>query len=269
MLTARVPWAHWTVEERDDFLAEHLLEQYEEGVSRQLLSDLLAALHRINPRDRYVLSSRVLSYWGALLPPRQAPAAPPEFVFGGASALVLLGQAPIAAVFVLCYVGLLRVSEALNLRGRDVVLGKGVVVLLLASTKRGQEQRVTLHHPETVLWIRRYLLFAEVGANDLVIGVPYGRVLRWVKRLSIYFSFEPVVFTTHSFRRGGASALLGAGVPLSLIMEHGRWLSESSCRGYLRKGQVFMLRLRMHEQPRWRALSLLGNLGGSVFDVKI
>ena len=42
---------------------------------------------------------------------------------------------------------------------------------------------------------------------------------------------DPAEFSGHSFRRGGASALLHAGVPEATIASHGRWTSPA-VRGY-------------------------------------
>ena len=42
---------------------------------------------------------------------------------------------------------------------------------------------------------------------------------------------DPAEFSGHSFRRGGASALIQAGVPEATIASHGRWASQA-VRGY-------------------------------------
>ena len=64
-----------------------------------------------------------------------------------------------------------------------------------------------------------------------------------------------LALTSHSFRREGASTLLHMGMPLADIAVHGRWASESSCRDYLKRGEVFMLRFQSSLQP-----SIWGNI---------
>ena len=49
-------------------------------------------------------------------------------------------------------------------------------------------------------------------------------------------------FGTHSLRRGGASAYLMAGMPLSSVALHGRWKGELGCvRLYVEPGVSAML----------------------------
>ena len=50
-------------------------------------------------------------------------------------------------------------------------------------------------------------------------------------------------WTTHGLRRGCASELLARGMDLRDVMLFGRWLSERSCREYLRKGELSLVKM--------------------------
>eukprot|EP00974_Lingulodinium_polyedra_P039956 3833910-Lingulodinium_polyedra.AAC.1 len=75
------------------------------------------------------------------MPARQAPAAPRAFARAAAVLTLAAGHPGVATIFVLCFYGLLRVSEPLQLLGRDIVLVDDQVILLLGRTKRGMLQR--------------------------------------------------------------------------------------------------------------------------------
>ena len=73
-----VEFMEMSEEERDWFLAEWALEDYEAGESRAFHAELLSALAKSNPRVRYKVSYRVLDAWSLRQPPKQAPALPHE-----------------------------------------------------------------------------------------------------------------------------------------------------------------------------------------------
>jgi integrase len=56
-------------------------------------------------------------------------------------------------------------------------------------------------------------------------------------------------WSSHGFRRGGATALLQSGVPLPTIAVLGRWQSERSMREYLRLGELSILKMEQSLQP--------------------
>ena len=77
--------------------------------------------------------------------------------------------------------------------------------------------------------------------------------------------FEDTAFRTHSCRRGGATALALARLSLQEIMMQGRWTSESSCKEYIKKGEVLLVRFLAGIPPvMMRRIELLANLGERV-----
>ena len=240
----QIDWIHFSEEEpeeRDIFLAEYVLEVKEGGGKRQACQILCAALHRIFPRHVYTITPKVLEVWKGEEPSHQAPACPSEVAFALVASCLALGHASLAACILVCFTGLLRVSEALQLRWHDMIFVDQVVVLMLARTKRGVDQKVVLTHITTVQWLQLYRAKFFTGDSGRMCPISDSKVRYWLPKLCKGLRVEQLALTSHSFRRGGASTLLHQGVALADIAIHGRWASESSCREYLRRGEMFLL----------------------------
>lgn len=238
-------WESLSESEQDLYLAEWLVEGYEEGARRTEYGFLLSALSRIHPRVRYKTAWKVFEVWGRLQPPQQAAAAPPELITAMMVVSFALCRPELALIICLCFSGLLRVGEALNLKWRDVIPGSNHVTLCLGQTKTGMEHKVILTHQTVRAWVA--CSAASLGSIDdesYVFTMSYSSVLRWVKKLSALLAGEQLKMTTHSFRRSGASELSRRGMPIADICLFGRWLSDRSAREYIRKGEVAILRSR-------------------------
>eukprot|EP00974_Lingulodinium_polyedra_P055131 5301965-Lingulodinium_polyedra.AAC.1 len=76
-------------------------------------------------------------------------------------------------------------------------------------------------------------------------------------------------WTTHSLRRGGATALYERGWAFEDVQLYGRWASSASCREYVRTGMNAVLRLRAAHQPEvWYRMRLLASLGAECFNLE-
>ena len=54
--------------------------------------------------------------------------------------------------------------------------------------------------------------------------------------------------------------MLHQGVTLGNIAVHGRWASESSCREYLRRGELFILRMKTQvDTSVWKTIVTLSS----------
>ena len=236
-----------TEEELDYALADRLIDMNEEGEGTEQIGKagmLVSAISKMRPRERYKVAWRVLDAWRVQRPPLQAPTFPQDLALGLVTWLLMAGRPHESAAVLLCYVGLLRVSEALRLRASNVRLVQRSVVLLLGDTKRGQEQSVVLEHPRVTAWLLCFMARFPVGGEELFIDSSYSKVTRWMRKGCAALGFGAIHWTTHGLRRGGATCLLSGGTPLSGVMTAGRWLTERSCREYLRRGEVMVTRLR-------------------------
>ena len=150
-------WRARTSEEKDLWLCDFVLEQLEENVPPSRMRTLLAALQKIG-LGKFRMPWRVLEGWTTLLPPTQAAALPEAVLRAFCSILVASHEHVVATVLVLCYFGVLRVSEALRLSPADVYFVDGAVLLYLARTKRGMEETVFIQDVFVDRWLRWYLV---------------------------------------------------------------------------------------------------------------
>lgn len=252
-----------TEEDKDSFLAEWVLDGYENGEGRNEFSWALSAVQKVFPRLKLKTAWKVLDVWSSLVPVRQAPAAPPELIQAMVVMAVILNRPHLGVLILLCFVGLLRVREALALRLQDIVMQPEGIVLCLGVTKRGMEQKVVLSNPTVKQFVQQFLLrFPVEKPHDRVISISYSSALRWIRKLGELLGANHLGLTTHSFRRSGASELARQGMPLSDILLYGRWLSERAARDYIRKGEVAIFRARQLLQPiDSRRISAWSNLG--------
>eukprot|EP00933_Yihiella_yeosuensis_P016070 TRINITY_DN13874_c0_g1_i1.p1 TRINITY_DN13874_c0_g1~~TRINITY_DN13874_c0_g1_i1.p1 ORF type:complete len:200 (-),score=26.82 TRINITY_DN13874_c0_g1_i1:996-1547(-) len=150
----------------------------------------------------------------------------------------VLGQEGIAAGILLCFWGLLRISEALSLKWRSLVVQLDAVLLLLGRTKRGVDEKVVVDELSVITWLSR-LRQRRASENDSsiddlpVCNASYSKVRYWMGRMAALLHISDIRLSGHSFRGGGASTLLSKGKAMADIALHGRWSSESSCREYL------------------------------------
>ena len=218
ILQTQTDWASLTEAEQDLFLAEWLVDGYEQGSGRTEYGYVLSALGRMNPRVRYKTAWRVFEVWGSLQPPQQAPAAPPELLTAMMVAAFALNRAPLGILICVCFSGLLRVGEALQLRWSDIFFAAGNVTLCLGQTKGGMEQKVVISNGTVFEWLGRFGAQHGACATDTkVFDMSYSSVLRWVKKLALLLAGEEIKLTTHSFRRSGASELCRQGVAIADI----------------------------------------------------
>ncbi|CAK9045996.1 unnamed protein product [Durusdinium trenchii] len=241
--TAGIQWGKLSEVQQDYFLAEWMVDGYEQGLGRAEFGSLLSALGRINPRVRYKVAWKVFEVWGKLKPPQQAAAAPPELITAMMVACFALNRADLGLLICICFAGLLRVGEALQLRWKDVFLSPSGVTLCLGVTKNGIEQQVLLTNQVVADWVVQFRASQKPkNSNALLFSMSYSSVLRWVKKLAGLLGAVGVPLTTHSFRRSGASELTRRGVPFADVMLFGRWSSDRAAREYVRQGEVAILR---------------------------
>jgi len=168
----------------------------------------------------------------------------------------------------LCFVGLLRIHESLRLLRSDLVLGEDTVVLLLGKTKTGEHQRVAISNAAVVDYIRKWLHHHPGQNGDRLCPLSYTTFAKWLQRFCRTLGVQSFKFRTHSFRRGGATTMFARGQPLSVIMHHGRWASETSCRLYIQHGEAALLTIRRSAIARQHRIAALAQLGSHVFDLK-
>jgi integrase len=260
--------------ELDWLLAERVVDIYEDtdgAVGLGTAATLVAAVSKANPRDCYKTAWKALDVWRARRPPSQALAVPWQLAFGMISWLVMAGRADVACAMLLCYAGLLRASEALMLRWRSFLRTPDGWVVILGVAKRGLEQKVVITNLSVVLWLDLYSDSTQPGTagrrdGERVAHVSYAKLQYWLRKAAAALGFGSMHWTSHGLRRGGATELLRQGCSLANIMLFGRWLAERSCREYLRRGDVALLRLEQAIRPEdWKRAEELAAMGPYVW----
>ena len=118
-----------------------------------------------------------------------------------------------------------------------------VLALKRTKTEAAGLAKVVLTNPGVVQFLTRYRVFMAAKPSTAFVDVSYGALRRWLRRTSVALGFSADCFRSHSCRRGGATALSIKGWPIVDIMMMGRWQSDSSCRLYIKGGEVAMLNL--------------------------
>lgn len=242
---SQLDWGSLSDADKDVFLAEWVLDSYEEGKSKNVCSWTLSAVSKVCPRLQLKTAWKVMDAWHHLVPVRQAPAAPPQLIQAMVVLAICLGRPELSTAMLLAYVGLLRIREVLNLRLGDVVFDASQIILCLGQTKASMEQKVVLQNPSVVAWVGQFLAWRrQTVSHGPLFTISYSSVLRWVKKLTVLLGAGSLQLTTHTFRRSGASELARQGMPLADVMLYGRWLSDRAARSYIRKGEVAVARAR-------------------------
>ena len=255
-------------EDQDWCLAEYLMEGYFSDLRRPAAMTLVSALQKFCPGRRLKTSWKVLDAWAVQVPSQQAHPCPQEVALAVTIILFVWGDWLESTAVLLCFVGLLRISEALKLRLCDIFFsmeaGIPVVIFVLGRTKRGKDQKVVIKNGEVVNWIRLVVAqrAAEGASKDMyLLPTTYKRVASRFSKACRALGL-PGEWTTHSLRRGGATELLIRQVPVEDIMLFGRWASVASARLYLPRGEVAVLRCRGEFsaalQARLNALAAIG-----------
>ena len=82
--------------------------------------------------------------------------------------------------------------------------------VLLGDTKRGQEQTVLIQECSIVAWLDGFLARHRLRNADYLVPVGYTTFARWLTKACEGLGMSHVHWTTHSLRRGGATALMRA-----------------------------------------------------------
>lgn len=140
-------------------------------------------------------------------------------------------QPQVAAVIIICFCGLVRMSAALKLLNKDVLDCGHALVLVIGAARGGMEQKALLTHPDILHFAREYKTSEAIDNPEAkFLPVSYNKVQTWLQRALEEPGF-PGGWTTHRLRRGGAAELLRRQVPLLM----GWWQLEKSLSEYLRR----------------------------------
>jgi integrase len=203
-----------------------------------MAADALSGFKRLYPSCKRHLDTSNLYYknWTrSIIRVRALPLSP--VLCKGIVSVAICKQKPrLAVAFLLAFLGLLRVSEVLQLRVCNIVFISPVAVhLVLEDTKgakrSGAPEAVQIRDSQAVYALRK--LVNGLSAEDLVFNYSYHEFSKMLVSCAKFFEFESPRLTPHCFRRGGATAHFSQHLSYDLLADHGRWSQISTARSYV------------------------------------
>lgn len=165
-------------------------------------------------------------------------------------------------LFLFAFWGLLRKSELLELCWDNISALDGGISIFIASSKTDKDKkgmRTTLaKRGDSLCPVRAFIDYASLvpvqmrsphaffalstkkknfSHSRLASSSFVGRVKHWIQMIGL----DPVNYSGHSFRRGGATAMARAGISPEIIQIQGRWRSDAY-KLYLQVGVESLLK---------------------------
>ena len=221
-----VSWDTLDGEEQDWTLAEYLVEGYYSERSRPWGVTLASSLQKMAPARRLKTAWKVLDTWAIHSPTQQALPCPKEVALACAVLLVARQDWMEGTAVLLCFVGLLRISESLKMLRSDMVLGESTLILLLGRTKTGQHQRVVISNAAVVNYVKCWLTNHPGQNGERLCPISYSTFSKWLHKLCRALGVASFKFRSHSFRRDGATTMFTRGQPLTTTVRVPRTLGE-------------------------------------------
>ena len=186
-----------------------------------------------------------MDVWRLREPVLAAWPATPEMTEAIATLMGLAGEVGSGIAVFLCFVGLLRIGEALSATWEHLYLPSPTAErqegsLYLPKTKRG-EAYVPLTDPRVLAILRRHR--RRTGGRGKICNTTYGRFRKLLQFCIQTLRIPALRFRSHSFRRGGATWVLQQTRSVEYTVILGRWASVMSARRYLKQGEALLARL--------------------------
>lgn len=163
------------------------------------------------------------------------------------------GHMEAAIAIVLAFAGFLRNSEVCSLWKADVMLPSdsragptNIGSVRVRVGKTGLNQFACIREPIVLALLRDYLPHVPAGGR-LFPSLNPSKLRTLFRRGQALLGFRFPPFTVHSLRHGAAVHAQLLGVPVTTIMNYGRWESLKTIKLYLQTGLA--LRMAIEEFP--------------------
>lgn len=138
------------------------------------------------------------------------------------------------AISSLCFYGFLRINECMSLLIDDIAFENDRIILTIRVSKTDQtgvRTNVYIHRSEKnyspFIWVPLHLQKNGTTADRKIFSWSSQTFRTHLKKVLSTVIANTVQFSTHSFRKGAATAASNAGISLDLIKSMGRW--KSTC----------------------------------------
>jgi integrase len=224
--------------ELDLQLSEFINFLYQDERPTNWAGDCLAGFKRFYPACRRKLETACAYYKNWLKATKRIRALPlsPSMVQAMASFCMISGRVRLGAGLLLCFAGLLRVGELINLRLGDInCIRDNWAVLTLPDSKGAKREG----KPESVI-VRDVALIrmlfkckAEGRDSDPFYGGCYRDVCLGMCEAASFFHFAHPNLTPHGLRRGGATWHFTLYFSYDRTQAHGRWKNARNAKLYI------------------------------------
>jgi integrase len=254
--------SQFTTAHYDHALLKYITHLYRTGQSRGRAATTYSALvfYLPNLKSHLPYSLGVLKGWIRTQPGRShVPLSWPMTVLIGATMAQSDHQGMGLATLVAfdCY---LRINEFVNLRIDDIYIVSGRPTFIrIRIAKTGSNQSVVVSNPDVDSLLQRWTRHRRINAtsSQSLFDIPSHTHYRHVfKQTVTALNLTACHYVPHSLRHGGATHSLANNVPMTNIVQRGRWRSLQSATRYLQAGLAIRLdavipRRRMSQAAEW------------------
>eukprot|EP00435_Cladocopium_sp_Y103_P048071 s1486_g14.t1 len=239
--------------ELDEFIAEWVQSEFEDGTPLHLVGDALSGLHHFEPftKRRLPKAWRLYGIWRKYEVPCRAPPLTQDICLGMAGWAIQHDELTMGALLILAFHCLLRTGEILQLRPCDFVLDHINGVVSLPSSKSGVRnnvrESVTIRDPivlevvQAMITLRHQLGFPRTPCWDRS-GSAFRNLFR---RILEELDLTNLGFRPYSLRRGGATFEMQTHGLMEKTLIRGRWKNSNIARLYICDGLAMLPRLAL------------------------
>ena len=200
-------------------------------------ADALSGFKRLLPscKKHLDVSSSYIRYWGKSVPRQRALPLSPELCKGVAAVAIARHKPRLGLAFIISFLGLLRVSEVLNLKAKHILFVHAELVHLViadskGATRKGCPEAVQVRDKAVVAALRRVV--SNFLPDDLVFNFSYHEFAAGLTLHANFSSFltldsphtalggvgRPFIFATMATTTGSRSMVDGPKLPLHACM---------------------------------------------------
>ena len=258
----RMLLSQFTAADYDKALSKYITELYRKGRSRGRAATTCSALVFYVPELKTHLpySFGILKGWTRTQPGRShVPLTWPITVLIAAT-LAQSGFRGMGLATLLAFDCYMRINEFVHLRIADIEIRSGRPTFIrILKAKSGGNQGVKVANHDVDLLLQRWTRHRQANAapDQPLFDIPshshYGHMF---KQTVTALDLAACHYVPHSLRHGGATHSLDNNLPMTSIIQRGRWRSLQSASRYLQAGLAIRLdavipRRRMSQATEW------------------
>ena len=229
-------------------LSEWIMELWNDGDSKEIVSDCLQSLKFLLPAETPDLHMpwKLYRRWSSKELPVQATPAIEEEVLAIAGQAFKEKKHRLATVLLASFDGFLRTGEFTTFTKEDCQDSGDAMVVSLKETKGIKRRGGVEDYVCTDPLLRKLLTkaAADTSPGDAVIGMQPQTFRNWLRATTKVLGLESRKLLPYSFRRGGITAAVRRGVPVSTVIHRARWHSAKVAHVYIKEGEQQLARLK-------------------------